>query len=53
MLNVETSLVTTYTHSVALAIDAFLPLIGATVGLFLAFAVANMVRHFIVKATKK
>ena len=49
MLNVEANLFSEYQASVSSSIDAFLPLMGAVIGVFLAFAIANMLRHFILK----
>ena len=54
MLNVESNFIEMYMQSVQQSVSAFLPLIGATVGLFLAFAIANSLRFFIQKmATKR
>lgn len=49
MFSVETGFIETYVSAVGVTIDAFLPLIGATIGLFLAFAIANSLRFFIQK----
>jgi len=47
MLTVENGFIDNYVQAVGASIDAFLPLIGATIGIFLAFAIAQMLRHFI------
>lgn len=52
MWNLETGFVTEYVNAVGQAFTAFLPLWSATVGLFLAFAVANMVRFLISRTVK-
>lgn len=52
MLTVSGDLVTIYTVYVTGAMTAFLPLVGAVIGVFLAFAIANLVRHFIVKTAR-
>jgi hypothetical protein len=51
-MEVNGDLVEIYTVYVSGAMEAFLPLIGAVVGVFLAFAIANLVRHFIIKTAK-
>jgi hypothetical protein len=48
-MTVNGDLVGTYTTFVTHAMVAFLPLMGAIIGLFLAFAVANSVRFLIMK----
>lgn len=53
MINVDPAFVGTYVDAVAASINAFLPLIGATIGIFLAFAIANMLRFFIQKTATK
>jgi hypothetical protein len=52
MWEIETNFLTTYTEEIGNAFTAFLPLWGATVGIFLAFAVANMIRFFISRSVK-
>lgn len=52
MWTIESSFITTYVESVGQAFTAFLPLWSATVGLFLAFAVANMIRFFLSRSVK-
>lgn len=49
MITVESGFIETYVEAVSASINAFLPLIGATIGLFVAFAVANSLRFFIQK----
>jgi hypothetical protein len=52
MINVETSFIENYVDAVAASMGAFLPLLSATIGIFLAFAVANSVRFFIQKTVR-
>ncbi len=51
-MTVNGSLLTVYTSYVTGAMGAFLPLVSAVIGVFLAFAIANMVRNFIIKTAK-
>ena len=51
-MTVNGNLLTIYTTYVTGAMTAFLPLISAVIGIFLAFAVANLVRNFIIKTAK-
>lgn len=51
-MTVNGNLLNIYTDYVTGAMTAFLPLIGAVIGVFLAFAIANMVRNFIIKTAK-
>jgi len=46
---VNGNLLATYTDFVTSAMVAFLPVIGAVIGVFLAFAIANQVRHLIMR----
>jgi len=48
-MTVNGDLLEIYTQYVSGAMSAFMPLITATIGVFLAFAIANLVRHFIMK----
>jgi len=49
---VNGNLVTIYTGYVTGALDAFLPLIASIIGVFMAFAIAHQVRHFIMRTIK-
>lgn len=49
MLQVNGDLLGTYTEFVTGAIAAFMPLMATVIGMFLAFAIANMLRHLILK----
>lgn len=51
-MTVNGNLVTIYTEYVTGAMDAFLPLISVVIGVFLTFAIANLVRNFIIKTAK-
>jgi uncharacterized membrane protein len=53
MISVESGFVANYVDAVTSAVGAFLPLISATIGIFLAFAIANSLRHFIQKTVFK
>jgi len=48
-MTVNGNLLATYTDFVTGAMSAFLPLIGAIIGVFIAFAIANLTRHLIMK----
>jgi len=48
-MTVNGDLVATYTDYVTQAMVAFLPLISAVIGVFLAFAIANQIRHLIMR----
>lgn len=48
-MTVNGDLVTIYTSYVTGAVGAFLPLLIMVVSVFLAFAIANQLRHFILK----
>lgn len=52
MITVEADFITTYVEAVTALVNAFLPLISATIGIFLAFGIANMLRFFIHKTIK-
>jgi len=52
MIIVETGFIQNYVDAVAASMSAFLPLLSATIGIFLAFAVANSVRFFIQKTVR-
>jgi len=52
MLTVSSGLFESYQAFVSNAVVALLPLWGAVVGIFLAFAIANMLRFFILKVAK-
>lgn len=52
MWNIDSSFVTAYVDAVGQAFTAFLPLWSATVGLFLAFAIANMIRFFLSRTVR-
>jgi hypothetical protein len=47
MWEIETTFLTAYVDQIGQAFTAFIPLWSATVGVFLAFAMANMIRFFI------
>jgi len=49
MLTINGNLLGEYTTFVTGAVSAFLPLMATIIGVFLAFAIANMVRHLILK----
>mgnify|MGYP001559448811 CR=1 FL=1 len=51
-MTVNGNLVEIYTTYVTNAMTAFLPLVGAVIGVFLAFAIANLVVRFIVKTAR-
>ncbi|MEK7499659.1 MAG: hypothetical protein AAB649_03565 [Patescibacteria group bacterium] len=51
-MTVNGSLITIYTTYVTGAMTAFMPLISSVIGVFLAFAIANLVRNFIIKTAK-
>lgn len=53
MITVEAQFIETYVDAVSTTFNAFLPLFGATVGIFLAFAIANMLRFFIQKTATR
>jgi len=53
MWEIETAFITAYIEAVGQAFTAFMPLWSATVGLFLAFAIANMVRFFLSRTVKQ
>lgn len=53
MITVEANFIDTYIEAVSTTFVAFLPLFGATVGIFLAFAIANMLRYFIQKTATR
>lgn len=46
---VNGSLVTVFTTYVTSSMSAFLPLMGAVIGVFLCFAIANQLRHLIMR----
>ena len=48
-MTVTGNLVVIYKGFVTSAMVAFLPLMGAVIGIFIAFAVANQLRYFIMK----
>lgn len=52
MLIVEAQFIETYVQAVGNSVNSLLPLMGATIGIFLAFAIANSVRFFIQKTVK-
>jgi len=52
MWEIETTFVTGYFEATSQAFEAFLPLWASTVGVFLAFAIANMVRFFLSRTIK-
>jgi hypothetical protein len=52
MWEIEATFLTSYTTAIANAFTAFTPLWAATVGIFLAFAIANMFRFFISRIVK-
>jgi hypothetical protein len=47
MWELESTFLANYVEAITNAFTAFLPLWAATVGVFLAFAIANMIRFFI------
>ena len=51
-MTVNGDLVEIYTGFVSDGMTAFLPLMGAVIGLFVAFAIANQVRFIIQKLVK-
>jgi len=48
-MTVNGSLVAQYTDFVTASMVAFLPLLGSVIGIFLAFAIANQIRHLIMR----
>jgi hypothetical protein len=48
-MTVNGDLIAEYMDFVTLAMVAFLPLIASVIGVFLAFAIANLVRHLIMR----
>jgi hypothetical protein len=48
-MTVNGSLLDAYKEFVTGSMVAFLPLIGGVIGLFLAFAIANQIRHLIMR----
>jgi hypothetical protein len=48
-MTVNGNLVSVYTDYVTSAMSAFLPLIASVIGIFLAFAIANQIRHLIMR----
>lgn len=48
-MTVNGNLVSQYTDFVTGAMVAFLPLMGSVIGVFVAFAIANLVRHLLMK----
>jgi len=53
MWEIETSFIAEYVKAVGQAFTAFTPLWAATIGVFLAFAIANMVRFFLSRTIKQ
>jgi len=53
MLTVDGDLVAAFTGFVSTAMNSFVPLLAAVIGLFLAFAIANQVRFSIGRMVKK
>lgn len=53
MWELDPSFVENYVGAVGNAFTAFSPLWAATVGLFLAFAIANMIRFFLSRVVKQ
>lgn len=53
MINIETGFIDKYVDAVSNGMNAFLPLIGATIGIFIAFAIANMLRFFLQKTATR
>jgi hypothetical protein len=53
MWEIEINFIGEYVAAVGQAFDAFMPLWSATVGMFLAFAIANMVRFFLSRTVKQ
>lgn len=51
-MEVNGDLLNIYTDYVTGATTALLPLISSVIGIFLAFAIANLVRNFIIKTAK-
>jgi hypothetical protein len=51
-MTVNGDLLLNYKDFVTGAVSAFLPLIATVIGVFLAFAIANLVRHLIIKIAK-
>ena len=49
MFNINGDVTGQYIDFVTGAMTAFLPLMGVVIGTFLAFAIANMLRHMILK----
>ena len=52
MVTINDTVFTAFTNYQSAMVSALVPLIGATVGIFLAFAIANSVRFFIQKSIK-
>lgn len=53
MYELDPQFVSDYISAVGEGFNAFLPLWAVTVGVFLAFAIANMVRFLITRLTRK
>lgn len=53
MFTVNGDIFASYAHFVGVSMDTFLPLLAATIGLFLAFAIAEKLRFSIGKMIKK
>lgn len=52
MITLSDNLIENYVDFIAGAVSAFLPIIGMTAGLFLAFAIFDRVVRIIIKAAK-
>lgn len=52
MFSIEAAAVEAYRDVVVEAVAAFLPLISVTIGIFLAFAIANSLRFYILKMVR-
>ena len=52
MFTIEIGVVELYRDVVTEAVGAFLPLLAVTIGVFIAFAIANMLRFYILRMVK-
>jgi len=48
-MNVNGDILSAYSNYVTDSVSAFIPLVATVIGIFLAFAIANMLRHLILK----
>ncbi len=52
MINVSGDLVATFSTLLASSVQAFLPLLAAVIGVFLAFAIGRQLKAFILRMVK-